>query len=135
MLGVEPRFDPPAPRAQHQPTASQWQMLRGGRPVRHRAASDPVLIRRTSAASAVTFRHRSTRFRTSTTASTSRKQNVTSQHSASDDFSPMFSNAASEHASSTHNVTDAASAQKRSEPNGDHHLTFVDPLDSPPTRH
>jgi hypothetical protein len=65
----------------------------------------------------------------------SRKQTVTSQYSASDSYSPMFSNATTENASSTHRVTDDASAQKRSEPDGDHHLTFIDPLDPAYAQH
>lgn len=64
-----------------------------------------------------------------------RKQTVTSQHSASDGFSPLFSNATADQASPTHSATDAASTRKRSEPNGDHHLTFIDPLDSAPSDH
>jgi hypothetical protein len=47
----------------------------------------------------------------------------------------MFSNATTENASSTHRVTDDASAQKRSEPDGDHHLTFIDPLDPAYAQH
>ncbi|MET3807069.1 hypothetical protein ABIB25_004091 [Nakamurella sp. UYEF19] len=58
---------------------------------------------------------------------------MTSQHHASDGFSPLFSNATSEHASRTHQPSDPTSAQKRSEPNGDHHLKFVDPADSAST--
>jgi len=63
---------------------------------------------------------------------------VTSQHPDSqhncDSFSPVFSNATADHASPAHRA-DAASAQKRSEPNGDHHLSFVDLADSAPTGH
>jgi hypothetical protein len=58
-----------------------------------------------------------------------RKQTVTSQHSASTGYSPLFSNATTDHASPTPPVNDTASTQKRSEPNGDHHLTFIDPVE------
>lgn len=58
-----------------------------------------------------------------------RKQTVTSQHRASDGFSPLFSNASTDHESPV-NVTAPGAAQKRSELHGDHHLVFVDPADT-----
>jgi len=66
-----------------------------------------------------------------------RKQTVTSPHSAPNGFSPLFSNATTDHASPVqHSQGQTAelkrSIQKRSEPNGDHHLTFIDVSDSAP---
>ncbi len=70
-----------------------------------------------------------------------RRQPVNSQHSPTPDtFSPMFSNAAAEHASPGRYANEPTSeqkrsAQQRSEPNGDHHLMFLDVADSDPAGH
>lgn len=70
-----------------------------------------------------------------------RKKTVTSLHPNSNrtpspaaftgGFSPLFSNATAAYALPAHKA-DPASAQKRSEPNGDHHLRFVDLDDAAP---
>jgi hypothetical protein len=58
------------------------------------------------------------------------EQTVASPHIASDSFSPLFSNVTTEQSSPMRLVRDATAARKRSEPDGDHHLTFVDLADS-----
>ncbi len=60
-----------------------------------------------------------------------RKQTVSSQHSPSGGFSPLFSNATSNQVEARQQVgvpteEQKRSTQKRSEPDGDHHLKFVD---------
>ena len=60
---------------------------------------------------------------------------MTSSHPAPDNYSPAFSNATSEQHSTAPRSTDAAATQKRSERNGDHHLTFLDLDDSAPADH
>lgn len=61
-------------------------------------------------------------------------------HSAPDTFSPLFSNATAEHASPAPHANEPTSEQKRftqqrSEPNGDHHLMFLDLADPNPAVH
>ena len=60
---------------------------------------------------------------------------MTSEHPVADRFSPIFSNAVAAPAAAGQPVTSPTaeqkrSIQKRSEPDGDHHLTFVDLDDS-----
>ena len=62
----------------------------------------------------------------------SRKQTMNSSRTAPDGYSPLFSNATADQHSSAPRSTDAAATRKRSERNGDHHLTFLDLDDSAP---
>lgn len=68
-----------------------------------------------------------------------RKQIVSPPHTAPDGFSPLFSNATTDHTPAGLHVAQPTAEQKhatrkRSEPNGDHHLAFVDLDDSVPVR-
>jgi len=60
-----------------------------------------------------------------------------SRHTAADGFLPLFSEAAAGHHAAVHVVEKPTAEQKRSiqqrsEPNGDHHLKFIDLDDSVP---
>ncbi|MDQ2737816.1 MAG: hypothetical protein M3Y35_04160 [Actinomycetota bacterium] len=55
---------------------------------------------------------------------------MTSPYIDSASFSPLFSNVTTEQSSPTEHHQDAAAVRKRSEPDGDHHLTFLDLADS-----
>ncbi|SDP26593.1 hypothetical protein SAMN04515671_3474 [Nakamurella panacisegetis] len=57
---------------------------------------------------------------------------MTSQHSSSDGFSPLFSNVTASPTTPAQDRSDTSTTRKRSEPNGDHHLTFLDLADSDP---
>ena len=64
---------------------------------------------------------------------------MTSPHTASDGFSPLFSNATTDHTAPGQHIDRPTAEQKRhtqerSEPNGDHHLAFIDLDDSAPAR-